>query len=234
MADENDDIEYLEESDEEKESVIEDDENQDVDPVPRLSKKKNDEDDEEEEEEEEDGEDEDIDDIDDIDDIENEDDLLHTIQPMTDSGEKAAFIGIDNFSDDDEDEDADPNYLQKFDESIHRDVIVEYHPELQTHNYEEIETRCRVVRDANNTIIDPLHKTLPFLSRYEKARVLGERAKQLDSGAKPFVEIDETMLDGYLIACREFEAKKIPFIIKRPLPNGTVEYWRLNDLIVLE
>ncbi|NDA73027.1 MAG: hypothetical protein EBX69_06285, partial [Betaproteobacteria bacterium] len=39
-----------------------------------------------------------------------------------------------------------------------------------------------------------------MLSRYEKARILGERAKQLNSGAEPFIEVDETLIDGYLIA----------------------------------
>jgi hypothetical protein len=32
----------------------------------------------------------------------------------------------------------------------------------------------------------------------------------------------------------EFEAKKIPFIIARPLPNGATEYWHLHDLEVLD
>jgi hypothetical protein len=38
------------------------------------------------------------------------------------------------------------------------------------------------------------------------------------------------MIDGYLIALKEFEQKKIPFILRRPLPNGGCEYWRLSDL----
>ena len=82
-------------------------------------------------------------------------------------------------------------------------------------------------------VIDPLHRTLPFLTKYEKARVLGERAKQLNSGAKPFVEVDPSVVDGYLIALAEFEQKKIPFIVKRPMPNGGCEYWKLRDLEVL-
>ena len=41
------------------------------------------------------------------------------------------------------------------------------------------------------------------------------------------------MIDGYLIALKEFEEKKTPFIIKRPLPNGGCEYWKLSDLEVL-
>ena len=104
---------------------------------------------------------------------------------------------------------------------------------MKTLNYEEIETLATVVRDADSTIIDPLHRTLPVLTRYEKARILGERAKQINMGAKPFVEVDESMIDGYLIALKELENKLIPFIIQRPLPNGGSEYWRISDLEVL-
>ena len=132
--------------------------------------------------------------------------------------------------DDDEDDDNDDEYLQKFDESIKQKIISDYHPELKTHNYDEIEVLSRVVRDDNGTIIDPLHKTLPFITKYERARVLGERATQLNSGAQSFVEVDVDMIDGYVIALKEFEQKKIPFILKRPLPNGAVEYWKLEDL----
>jgi len=41
------------------------------------------------------------------------------------------------------------------------------------------------------------------------------------------------MIDGYLIALKELDQKKIPFIIQRPLPNGGSEYWRLCDLEML-
>ena len=101
-------------------------------------------------------------------------------------------------------------------------------------NYEEIEALCTIVKDAKGNIVDPLHRTIPFISKYEKARVLGERAKQLDAGATPFIEnLDPTIIDGYLIALKEFEEKKIPFIIQRPLPDGACEYWRLKDLDIL-
>ncbi len=35
------------------------------------------------------------------------------------------------------------------------------------------------------------------------------------------------------IVLKKFEAKKIPFIIRRPLPNGNSEYWRLIDLEII-
>ena len=88
------------------------------------------------------------------------------------------------------------------------------------------------IKDIGN-IVDDLHQTLPFVTRYEKARILGERAKQLNAGARSFVEVDENVIDGYLIALKEFEEKQIPFIIKRPLPNGGCEYWKLRDLEIL-
>lgn len=138
------------------------------------------------------------------------------------------------FEDEDEDEeDDDEFYLQKFDETTQQKIIADFHPELQSHNYDEIDILSRVVRDENGNIIDPLHKTIPFITRYEKARILGERAKQINAGAKPFVDLEPNVIDGYVIALKEFEAKKIPFIVKRPMPNGGVEYWRFEDLEVL-
>jgi DNA-directed RNA polymerase subunit K/omega len=150
-----------------------------------------------------------------------------------DIGLSQHFPDLDEELEEDEDEDDDENYLQKFGEDIQKTIIQDYHPELQAHNNEEIEVLSIITRDANGTIIDPLHRTNPIVSRYEKARVLGERAKQLNAGAEPFVEIDETMIDGYTIALKEFEEKKIPFIIQRPLPNGACEYWKLRDLEIL-
>jgi DNA-directed RNA polymerase I, II, and III subunit RPABC2 len=135
--------------------------------------------------------------------------------------------------DEDEEEDDDEQYLQKFDASTQKKIISEYHPELQSHNYDEVDILSRVVRDTNGNIVDPLHQTLPFITKYEKARILGERAKQINAGGKPMIEVDPTIIDGYLIALKEFDEKAIPFIIKRPLPNGGCEYWKMADLEVL-
>ena len=139
----------------------------------------------------------------------------------------------ENEENEDDDDELNENYLQKMEHDVKQNIIAEFHPELNTHSMEEVEAACTIIRDDHGIVIDPLHRTLPFVTRYEKARVIGERAKQINSGAKPFVEVEQSMIDGYLIALKEFEEKKIPFIIRRPLPDGTSEYWRLSDLEII-
>jgi DNA-directed RNA polymerase I, II, and III subunit RPABC2 len=39
--------------------------------------------------------------------------------------------------------------------------------------------------------------------------------------------------DNIEIADMELHQKVIPFIIRRNLPNGDFEYWKLNDLEIL-
>jgi len=145
----------------------------------------------------------------------------------------AAYPGSEDDDDDEDDDDFDENYLQKFDETLKQNIISEYHPEMQQLNYNEVELLTTIHRDSEGQIYDPLHRTLPFLTKFEKARVLGERAKQINDGAQPFVKLTTNAIDGYLIALAELEQKAIPFIIKRPLPNGGCEYWKLKDLEIL-
>jgi DNA-directed RNA polymerase subunit K/omega len=163
----------------------------------------------------------------------DDDEPKHIFTKAADENTTTMYPVSDDENADDEDEDDDENYLQKFDESLKEHVITDHHPELQHHNYDEIESLCVVTKDDHGNIIDPLHRTLPFLTKYEKSRILGERAKQIGAGAKPFVKIDNNVIDGYLIALAELEQKAIPFIVKRPLPNGGCEYWKLRDLEIL-
>jgi DNA-directed RNA polymerase subunit K/omega len=155
----------------------------------------------------------------------------HKRKPREEEEEiQGMYQSDDEEEEEDDDDDYDENYLQKFDESLQKNVIAEHHPELISHNYEEVEALCRVVRDEDGIIMDPLHKTMPFITKYEKTKLLGERAKQINAGAQPTVVVDENIIDGYLIALKEYENKSIPMIIRRPLPSGGCEYWRLTDL----
>jgi|UniRef100_A0A6C0JLZ9 DNA-directed RNA polymerase I, II, and III subunit RPABC2 len=162
-----------------------------------------------------------------------ENDDISEIDEQTENKAEKLHNTFTEFDESEDEEDDDEFYLQKFDETTQQKIIADFHPELQTHNYDEVDVLSRVIRDEDGNIIDPLHKTLPFITRYEKARILGERAKQINSGAKPLVELEPNIIDGYIIALKEFEEKKIPFIVKRPLPNGGVEYWKVEDLEIL-
>jgi len=65
----------------------------------------------------------------------------------------------------------------------------------------------------------------------KKARILGTRALQISMGAPVMVEIQgET--DPLEIAAKELREKKIPMIIRRFLPDGTYEDWKVKDLRV--
>ena len=143
---------------------------------------------------------------------------------------KAELKRSDDDSENDDDDETDENYLQKFDIDINKNYLVDVHPECLHHNYDEIEALTVIVRDSNCIIIDPLHRTVPFLTKYERARVLGQRAKQINMGAQAFVKVPDNVIDGIVIAELELKEKKIPFIIKRPLPNGACEYWNIKDL----
>ena len=165
-------------------------------------------------------------------DDEDDEDEINSLVSINDQNQLLSnSVYEENEEDEDEDDDEDDdNYLQKFEDLNKKDLIASYHPELITHNNDEVETLTRIIRNEQGIIVDPIHKTLPFLTKYEKARILGERAKQINMGAKPLVELSPDVIDGYLIALREFDEKKIPFIIKRPMPNGGCEYWKCKDL----
>lgn len=81
--------------------------------------------------------------------------------------------------------------------------------------------------------LDAHHTSQPFLSVYEKTKILGFRANQLAQGARPYVVVPEHVTATLDIAKLELEQRRLPFIIKRPMPNGSFEYWRLNDLMIL-
>lgn len=112
--------------------------------------------------------------------------------------------------------------------------LLEQHPEIWP-DYEEAVLEKLVIRDAfpPKPENDSNHTTYPFLTLYEKTKVLSLRASQLAHGAPPFIDVPDYLTDVYEIAKAELEAKRLPYILKRPLPDGKFEYWRLADLMIL-
>jgi len=78
--------------------------------------------------------------------------------------------------------------------------------------------------------------TTKYMTKYERARVLGTRALQISMNAPVMVELDgET--DPLRIAQKELRARKIPIIIRRYLPDNAPDHpsyedWSVDELIV--
>ena len=69
------------------------------------------------------------------------------------------------------------------------------------------------------------------MTKYERARVLGTRALQISMNAPVMVPL-EGETDPLDIALKELRARKIPFTIRRYLPDGSYEDWSIDELIV--
>ena len=87
-----------------------------------------------------------------------------------------------------------------------------------------------ILRDT--TTLDSKHVTYPFLTQYERTKCISFRASQIEHGAAPYIVVPEGVTNAYEIAKMELEAKRLPYIIKRTLPDGSFEVWRLSDLVL--
>ena len=73
------------------------------------------------------------------------------------------------------------------------------------------------------------YKSKPILSKYEKTKIIGLRAQQIATGAKPLIDVPQYMSNTIEIAELELKQRKTPFIIKRKI-GKEFEYWKIEDL----
>jgi DNA-directed RNA polymerase subunit K/omega len=97
-----------------------------------------------------------------------------------------------------------------------------------TENKEEMQKKSSKVKATKkeSKIIGP-----PWLTRFEKARILGARATQLAMGAPPLIEVPPNVKDPLEIAKLELEKGVLPLVIKRKLPNGETMYIHAIELL---
>ncbi|KAF4511411.1 hypothetical protein G6O67_003214 [Ophiocordyceps sinensis] len=72
--------------------------------------------------------------------------------------------------------------------------------------------------------------TTPYMTKYERARILGTRALQISMNAPVLVDL-EGETDPLQIAIKEMREKKIPLIVRRYLPDGFYEDWTCEELL---
>lgn len=76
-------------------------------------------------------------------------------------------------------------------------------------------------------------KTIPILTKFEKAKIMGVRLQQLAYGAKPRIDITGLKSIQEIVE-KELKQRKILFIIRRNLPNGTFEDWKLEEFVSVD
>lgn len=77
------------------------------------------------------------------------------------------------------------------------------------------------------------NRSVNVLTIYEKTNVIGIRMEQLAMGATSYLSSKELacLKNVKDIAFKEFELRKIPFLICRKFSDNIREYWKLSDLI---
>lgn len=114
-------------------------------------------------------------------------------------------------------------------------TLYKHHPEAILDYKETVMEKLHLksVPPFGDDDLDANHKSQPFLTQYEKTRILGFRTNQLAQGARPMIAVEPHIKSTLEIARLELAQRRLPFIVKRPMPDGTFEYWRLSDLLIL-
>jgi DNA-directed RNA polymerase I, II, and III subunit RPABC2 len=90
------------------------------------------------------------------------------------------------------------------------------------------EVEFKTYKNTLESISTTQKKTIPFLTKYEKARIVGVRLQQLANGAKPSIPTKGLRSIEEIVEM-ELKSRKLPFIVRRTLPNGKSEDWRMEE-----
>ena len=69
-----------------------------------------------------------------------------------------------------------------------------------------------------------------YITKFEKTKIIGQRATEISMGAPPLTDIIG-IYDPVEIAEKEYNEKKIPYIINRVLPGGIVQHIKFSEMI---
>jgi len=97
---------------------------------------------------------------------------------------------------------------------------------------EEKDFKLLTFSDVVENMERTIKKTIPILTKFEKARIMGVRLQQIANGSKPRISV-QGLHNILEIVEKELVERKIPFIIRRTLPNGLYEDWRMEDFETL-
>lgn len=116
----------------------------------------------------------------------------------------------------------------EFDDDVDDDNIDEINPDEEADGFEIIASG-----QGGGSVPKSKRITSKFMTKYERARVLGTRALQIAMCAPIMVEL-EGETDPLQIAMKELKQRKIPIIIRRYLPDHSYEDWSIEELIIID
>jgi len=154
-------------------------------------------------------------------------------ETINESDDNEEIIEVENDEDDEDNEDNEDNEDYEASENVENlksDSQYDIYDEEDTDvfDYNDPDTEIK----TEKRIPDNERTTIPRLTKYERVRILGTRAKQISDGSKVFIKSNKVK-NAMDIAELELEHKVIPLKIKRPLPNGLYEIWSLKELEII-
>ena len=117
-------------------------------------------------------------------------------------------------------------------------TLFKHHPECQIYSIDAIAPKTLLLAappDAatGHLVPDENHRSKPWLTQYERTKILGFRTNQIAQGAKPYILVPKHIVEASDIAKLELKERRLPFLVARIMPDGSYEFWRLSDMMIL-
>lgn len=99
--------------------------------------------------------------------------------------------------------------------------------------------KTSVFEDSNKILasLDKEKVSKKIMTKYEFDKIISTRATELSLNSIPFIKIDKPIksnMELRKVAIKELLENKLPYIIKRPLPNSKFEFVRIRDLDLVQ
>lgn len=96
----------------------------------------------------------------------------------------------------------------------------------------DTDRRYDISNTAKHKVPNDQRITRNYMTKYDKAKIIGVRAQQIAMGAIPNITLpDSHHYNPVQIARMEFDQKKTPIIIQRIFHTGKYEEWKMEELI---
>lgn len=116
-------------------------------------------------------------------------------------------------------------------EDVEHDIEQDLEHDLGFEDEEEVEPPTTdLVRDY--TIVAPEKRiTSDRMSLFECTRILGDRSRHIDNGARPYIDISN-YTSSLEIAYNELIQRRTPMSVVRHVGNNRVEIWRVREMTI--